>query len=399
LDVLGIRKQRRDIGSGSAIFSTANFRAVEYQAGVQFFTWAGRAALRSSPYAARDNLRELFNACVRPEVAVDDRELYDELERKFQNIPWNEALRAASERDLEDLWLPIVNELFASLPIPRQDGTVQNMRLLIRKDRSDILLPRDVAIYFSKPKPDWIAYIADLENAVLGSTLAVPLTTIGNKGGPHGTTIDAAMPQDACTTYCIAHSYALWGMPLDDICVVSASTEHGVVAQFFVTFFSDAEETDAFTPAAISAAQTPRTPTTPHPPTSTSPDLDPSTLAKRLLAAQPLRVRTRHLIMMPLSKKLDPTDPDDRSEMAKMYLVMRRTAIVRVQWFLEASRNKSLWQMKAAAEPVEEPEDGDEGDSRARIEREEILTEDEIVQVIKQVYWPEETLSPGVVRI
>ncbi|KAI9005186.1 hypothetical protein BC832DRAFT_474552 [Gaertneriomyces semiglobifer] len=183
------------------------------------------------------------------------------------------------------------------------------MKLMIVKDRKDIMLPRELAVFFSKPTPDWICYIPFLERADYGLKTAVPVFTIGNKGGPNGTTIDSALPQDACTTYGIANAWASWGVPLEEVCVLSASTEQGVVTQFF----SEPKMVDPYTPAVPSSRETPVS-------SAESSVLDPTLFAQRIEGLEQEPSRCRHLVFMPLSKKLDPTDPDDRRELARLFV-------------------------------------------------------------------------------
>ncbi|KAJ3402359.1 hypothetical protein HDV05_008559, partial [Chytridiales sp. JEL 0842] len=349
LKQLGIAQQHRKIGNGSA--STATYDDLEDGAMVEFKTWAGaQNLLKMDILHNRHLLRSVFERCVDPRNLFSEAEIdtSSTMEAKLASIDWAQGLRARSERYLENTWLPILEWLF-KLPI-ETSYTSKPVKITIGYDRNTLLLPRDLAVYYSKPKPDFITYFgSELDYAIEGTSTLVPLFSVGNKGGPSGSTIDAARPQDMCVTYSIANAYAVWGMPLDDICVLSASTEQGLVTQFFATIFSDPKPFKDYPIRNIDSS---------NPATPIDSTVEDMTANFQLMTHNdPDHKRPdhkRHLINIPVSRKLDPTDPDDRKKISDLYILMRNEAIKVIEWFLDADRTKIVWTMKAAAEPGED---------------------------------------------
>ncbi|KAI8817326.1 uncharacterized protein EV422DRAFT_232653 [Fimicolochytrium jonesii] len=370
LSTLGLKRQRSDVG-GSA--SSATFPKVTKGAGIELHAWGGKAHLNALPWARRPALSEIFRAFTAPNLLLNDNG--QQFESCFDKIRWDRVLLASSERQLEDMWLPSLEYIFPS------------DIYAVRNDRTDILVPRDLAIGFSKPKPDYIVYSEPgaLPNICYGYDCAIPLFSIGNKGGPNGITIDAAIPQDVATTYATAHTWAVLGKNIDDIAVLSASTEQGLVTQFFCTFFSDPVEDEPATPAEVTAATTPaRSPT----------ELSETPVSHAALAAalgSPTQQRRqggllRHLIMIPLTKKMDPTDPGERMTLVRLFAEAGGIVKQQIQWFVDQNAAPTLFKIRAAAEPREEnghDDDGEEG----LLRREYTLTEEEMVEGIKEAYF------------
>ncbi|KAJ3039992.1 hypothetical protein HDV00_011547 [Rhizophlyctis rosea] len=372
LKSLGLRMQKKNIGDGAA--TDATYDRLEGGGGVEFEAWAGRDALANSQWFSREKLKNLFAdvmAVQSSEITETDGNFCKAVFRKFSSLDWKRVMKASTERDVEEFWLSVLDDHAVSLGLDT------------RKDRIDILLPHDFAICFSKPKPDFIAYLPakELDNALYGFVNAIPIFTIGNKGGPKGVTIDAALPQDTSTTYAMAYVWKALGVPLDDVYVLSASTENGILTQFFVTFFSNSQQTESFTPAAMaSTTSSPAQQSTPSSPTGGTSGVSASALAQALTTSSVRLVR--HLVVIPITKKLVPSDLVERVEMSRMYQVLGKHVAMQVAWFKEQDRLKGLWQLRAAAE-LPTPEEDEEDEYKSDLSRSETLTEEKTVEIIK----------------
>ncbi|KAJ3046425.1 hypothetical protein HK097_000870 [Rhizophlyctis rosea] len=358
-------------------------------ANVEFRCWESKNALINT-WKSRASLQRHFRqvAAVTPTTLNDeDSAVARAIHEKFSNINYKEAMSVESERTLEEKWLPAVE-------VP-----LKALQLRIIKDKTDLKLPVEFCVGFSKPNPNLIAYMSSraVNHAFSSFDYALPVTTIGNKGGPKSTTIDAALPQDACTLHAMVYAWAAFGMPLDEICVVSAHTEHGIVTQFYVSFLSDEHEVVPFTPAV--------TPATLHTAgdtgSSSSVGVPPIPVAQ---AQQKVKegekekdeqTRGRHMIMLPLSKKLDPMDPEDRNVLARMYGVMLNHVAEVVAWFSAKDKDKELWCLQAGAGPKDEGGEWNEEFEADLLRSDTLSEEDEVVEAAMEASYAVMEEGPG----
>ncbi|KAJ3283903.1 hypothetical protein HK104_010176 [Borealophlyctis nickersoniae] len=286
--------------------------------------YRGRQNLRNVPHAERPAISKVIDFAVKAgeDTSVssftgEEIILLQNLKNHFTNLDWAKVQETDSKRHLENILIHVLEE---TLLLPELDTSID----------LNIKLPGDLAPYFSKPKPIFILY-GPLHETIYGGTASrpeLPLFTMGIQGGPAGTTIDCALPQDTCTTYTMAHAWAVFGMPAEEVAILSAGTEGGLVTQFFLTYFSDVKDVkDDPYPF--------RAPTLPSP-------------------------QYRHLITLPISKKLDPSDPDDLDIFARMLGGVRRYVHSRYRWFLNAQAKRVLWRMRGPPEPQGDDDDDDD---------------------------------------
>ncbi|KAI8820400.1 uncharacterized protein EV422DRAFT_506649 [Fimicolochytrium jonesii] len=175
------------------------------------------------------------------------------LERKGPKSPCTRIAQAAPATITRPVIMKIVGEFFVKIPFSRALPSVQyNISVIERNtklnehgwfvDRATMFIMDDEIPNVDPSEPySYEPFVAQANNGQIIDINAIDRLQIAEKARVLST-IDAAMPQDVATTYPTAHTWAVLGKNIEDIAVLCASTEQGLVTQFFCTFFSDPVE-------------------------------------------------------------------------------------------------------------------------------------------------------------
>ncbi|KAJ3021485.1 hypothetical protein HKX48_008419 [Thoreauomyces humboldtii] len=285
-------------------------------------------------------------------LETEDQQTLNSLDTELANLDWSAVQQAGSERTLGRLWLPLLEKLLLC-----------NAAFTLSCDRKDMPVPFELVPYGSRPKPDFLVS-ALLYHTLEGGT-QLPLVSVGNKGGPSGTCIDAALPQDTCVAYAVALYWAAIGFPIQEVGVLTASAEGGVVTQFFVNYWSDEVEEHSLDED-LSAVTTP---------------------ASR--SGEAISGPSEDIAAEALAWFIDPFDPSDRQTLVRFWFLLQKQAVQMHGWFLHMEKQRRHFVMKVAAEPKDDDGEDEGPEERARART---LTEAEIVSELRGKIWSKNML-------